>query len=113
MVVCSTAFITLGRSQLKALGGSSLPIAVMPHPFGVRTRAQVRELAETFVDEIARLATGGADKTAQAAKAGGKKIAGATTLALPNDLIAFNDECERRRWSDGLDRKSTRLNSSH
>ena len=87
MVVCSTAFITLGRSQLKALGGSSLPIAVMPHPFGVRTRAQVRELAETFVDEIARLATGGADKTAQAAKAGGKKIAGAATLI--DDAVAF------------------------
>ena len=102
MVVCSTAFITLGRSQLKALGGGSLPIAVMPHPFGVRTRAQVRELAETFVDEIVRLAIGGADKTAQASKAGAAKTAGAATLALPNDLIAFNEECERRRWSDGL-----------
>ena len=101
-MVCSTAFITLGRSQLKALGGGSLPIAVMPHPFGVRTRAQVRELAGTLVDEIVRLATGGADQTVQAAKAGAAKTAGAATRALPNDLIAFNEECERRRWSDGL-----------
>ena len=58
LVVCSTAFVTLGRSQLNALGGADLPIAVMPHPFGVRTRAEVRALAETLVDEVARLALG-------------------------------------------------------
>ena len=101
-MVCSTAFITLGRSQLRALGAGSLPIAVMPHPFGVRTRVQVRELAETLVAEIVRLATGGIDKTAQAVNAGSAKITTAAILAMPNDLIAFNEECERRRWSDGL-----------
>ena len=101
-MVCSTAFITLGRSQLRALGGGSLPIAVMPHPFGVRTRVQVRELAETLVDEIVRLATGGIDKTAQAVNTGSAKITTAELLDMPNDLIAFNEECERRRWSDGL-----------
>ena len=54
MVVCSTAFVTLGRSQLKALGCPDLPIAVMPHPFGVRTRAEVRALAAVVTQ-----ATGG------------------------------------------------------
>ena len=56
MVICSTAFITLGRSQLKALGGADLPIAVMPHPFGVRTRAEVRALVEgaMYVDDRLR-----------------------------------------------------------
>ncbi len=102
MVVCSTAFITLGRSQLKALGCPDLPIAVMPHPFGVRTRDEVRELAEVLVDEIARLATGGRDKTAKSAKVDSIKSAAAAALSVPDDLLAFNEECERRRWSDGL-----------
>ena len=102
MVVCSTAFVTLGRSQLKALGCADLPIAVMPHPFGVRTRAQVRELAESFVDEVARLAVGAGEKTAQPDQGGADKPAAAAAISMADDLIAFNEECERRHWSDGL-----------
>ncbi len=103
LVVCSTAFITLGRSQLKALGCADLPIAVMPHPFGVRTRAEVRALAETLVDEIARLAVGGSDQTA-IAKSGSSDKADtrAASITVPDDLAAFNEECESRNWSDGL-----------
>ncbi len=109
LVVCSTAFTTLGRSQLKALGCADLPIAVMPHPFGVRTRAEVRALAETLVDEIARLALGHADQTT-IAKSGGSDKAGdrskadtrAASITVPDDFNAFNDECEQRGWSDGL-----------
>ena len=103
LVVCSTAFITLGRGQLKALGGADLPIAVMPHPFGVRTRAEVRALAETLVDEVARLALGGTDQ-ATGAKSGDAETVDtrAAAITVPDDLIAFNEECERRNWSDGL-----------
>ena len=95
MVICSTAFMTLGRSQLKALGGADLPIAVMPHPFGVRTRAEVSALANTLVDEIARLALGGSDRTASA-KSGGADPrgeacheAGGLGLHLPPPAILF------------------------
>ncbi|HYK13849.1 MAG TPA: hypothetical protein VEW70_07690, partial [Burkholderiales bacterium] len=103
LVVCSTAFVTLGRSQLNALGGADLPIAVMPHPFGVRTRAEVRALAETLVDEVARLATGGSDQTAIAKSGGSDKVdTRAETITVLDDLNAFNDECEQRGWSDGL-----------
>ena len=102
MVVCSTAFVTLGRSQLKALGCADLPIALMPHPFGVRTRAQVRELAETLVEEVVRLALGGADKTAVAKDTATKADTRAVEIALPAELIDFNEACEQRRWSDGL-----------
>ena len=42
--MCSTAFLTLGRAQAKALGNPSLPIAVIPHPFGLRKRDEVREI---------------------------------------------------------------------
>jgi len=60
VTVCSTAFLTLGRAQARALGDASLPIAVMPHPFGLRTREEVRDIAASLVDEVVRLVTGGA-----------------------------------------------------
>jgi len=31
---------------------------VIPHPFGIRTREEVRSIAEKCVDEIAKIATG-------------------------------------------------------
>ena len=102
LVVCSTAFVTLGRSQLKALGGADLPIAVMPHPFGVRTRAEVRALAENLVAEIARLAVGGEDKTAGKTDDQSTADTRAASITVADDFNEFNEECERRNWSDGL-----------
>jgi len=60
LTICSTAFLTLGRAQARALGEANLPIAVIPHPFGIRTREEVHHIASTCVDEIAELVTGGA-----------------------------------------------------
>ena len=56
MTVVSNAFIGLGKAQARALGPPGLPLAVIPHPFGSRSREEVRALAEQCVDEIARLA---------------------------------------------------------
>jgi hypothetical protein len=56
VTICSNAFTTLGRAQASALGHPNLPIAVIPHPFGLRTRDEVRQIAEKCVDEIAKLA---------------------------------------------------------
>jgi len=58
LAVCSTSFTGLGRAQARALGHPDLPIAVIPHPFGLRTREEVRAIAEQCVADIARLATG-------------------------------------------------------
>jgi len=55
VTVVSNAFIGLGRAQARALGHPGLPLAVIPHPFGSRTRAEVRALAEQCVDDIAKL----------------------------------------------------------
>ena len=55
MAICSTAFLTLGRAQARALGNPELPIAVIPHPFGLRSREEVRQMAEKCVDDIAKL----------------------------------------------------------
>ena len=55
VAICSTAFLTLGRAQARALGNPDLPIAVIPHPFGLRSREEVRQMAEKCVDDIAKL----------------------------------------------------------
>jgi hypothetical protein len=57
LTICSTAFQTLGRAQACALGKRDLPIAVMPHPFGLRKREEVRAIAGQCADDIARLLT--------------------------------------------------------
>jgi hypothetical protein len=60
--VCSTAFITLGRAQAKALGYAQLPIAVIQHPFGIRSRDEVRAMAEQCAAEVVRLMQEGSAK---------------------------------------------------
>jgi hypothetical protein len=50
--------VTLGRAQASALGNPELPIAVIAHPFGVRTRDEVRAIAEQCADDLAKLAGG-------------------------------------------------------
>jgi hypothetical protein len=50
--------MTLGRAQARALGNPRLPIAMIPHPFGLRTRDEVRAIAESCAAEIAELLAG-------------------------------------------------------
>jgi hypothetical protein len=56
--------VTLGRAQAAALGNAALPIAVVPHPFGLRKREEIRAIAEECVDEIARLVSAETQGTA-------------------------------------------------
>jgi len=58
IAVCSTAFLTLGRAQARALGIADLPIAVIPHPFGGRRREEIRRIADQCADDIVQLVTG-------------------------------------------------------
>ena len=51
----SNAFIGLGKAQARALGFPELSLAVIPHPFGSRSRDEVRALADQCVGEIAKL----------------------------------------------------------
>ena len=55
VTIVSTAFKTLGRAQAAALGYPDLPIVIIPHPLGTRTRDELRKMAEPCVGEIARL----------------------------------------------------------
>ena len=56
MTVVSNAFIGLGKAQARALGFPELPLAVIPHPFGSRSRDEVHALADQCVGEIVKLA---------------------------------------------------------
>ena len=102
MTICSTSFTTLGRAQLRALGCPDLPIAVIPHPFGLRTRDEVREIAERCADEIARLALSPGTGAQGLANRPSSSAERAQRIEAPADLEAFNEFCEQRRWSDGL-----------
>ena len=99
--MCSTSFIGLGRAQQKALGSPDLPIALVPHPFGTRSREQLWEIAEKCVDDIARLlceaAPAGAAKAAVA-----PAVPRAKLIEAPADLDALNKFYIKRRWGDGL-----------
>ena len=55
VTVVSHVFVGLGKAQARALGHPGLPLAVIPHPFGSRTRDEVRALADKCVGEIAKL----------------------------------------------------------
>ncbi len=100
LTVCSTSFTGLGRSQAKALGFPKLPIAVVPHPFGIRTRDEIRNIAAQCVDDVARLLCEipEVDTTAMAAGAAAR----AQTIEVEDDLEAFNRLMLDRHWSDGL-----------
>ena len=99
MTICSTAFTGLGRAQAKALGYSDLSIAVIPHPFGIRTREEVKALAAECVDDVVRLACNAA---LPPESPGGTASPRASTLSVPDDHEALNREFMARRWSDGL-----------
>lgn len=48
----------MGKAQAAKLGFAALPIAVVPHPFGLRTRDEVKAMALQVADDIVALAGG-------------------------------------------------------
>lgn len=100
--VCSTAFVSLGRAQAKAMGYPDLPIAVIPHPFGSRTRDEVRQLANDCIGDIVRLmcerASGEAPETSMRLPYGQR----ARHIEVPADLDDLYRLFRERRWTDGF-----------
>lgn len=99
MQVSSTAFVSLGRAQARALGYADLPIAVIPHPFGTLSRAKVRELAEQCVDDIAKLISE-ATPPNNLINTNAKDTI--SSVEVRDDVDAVNRLFRDRRWSDGL-----------
>ena len=103
--MCSTSFIGLGRAQQKALGSPDLPIALVPHPFGTRSREQLWEIAEKCVDDIARLlceAAPAGTVTSAAVAPAALNVPRAKLIEAPADLDALNKFYIKKRWGDGL-----------
>ena len=98
VTVCSTAFETLGRRQAAALGCADLPIAFVPHPFGLRSRAELPQLADDVAAQIAKLVvqSGGAAPRATA------KARHSETLSVPGDVEGLHRFCIEHKLSDGL-----------
>jgi len=46
----------MGRAQAAKLGFKALPVVVIAHPFGLRTRDEVRAMAEACVSDIVKVA---------------------------------------------------------
>ena len=102
--MCSTSFVGLGRAQQKALGSPDLPIAVVPHPFGTRSREELREIAAKCADDIARLLCEAAPAglaTAAAAPAV-LDVPRAKLIEAPAELDELNRFYMKQRWGDGL-----------
>lgn len=53
--IATTAFEVLARTQAKALGEPALPVAIIGHPLGPRSRAELRELVDRHLWEIVAL----------------------------------------------------------
>ena len=100
ITICSDQFIVLGRKQLKALGCEGHPIAVIPHPFGLRTREQVRAIAETCVGDLARIAVDAKAGTPVARSS--DAVPRAARTEVPDEPEDFDRFCIERKWSDGL-----------
>ena len=97
--MCSSAFVSLGRTQALALGFSNLPIAVVPHPFGRLTRDELRKLAAQCAEDIARLAC---EAAIPAALTHAGSATRASKVEIVDDLDAVNRFFRERRWGDGL-----------
>ena len=102
LAICSTAFATLGRSQATALGYPDLPIAVIPHPFGTRTRPQLQEIAAQCADDIAQLLCGSAPEDAPQDGQSHSTDRRAARLRVPEDPYQLNRFFMERRWGDGF-----------
>jgi hypothetical protein len=100
ITVCSDPFVVLGRKQLKALGCEGHPIAVIPHPFGLRTREEVRGIAERCIADIARIAVD--PKAGNAGSAAMAAVPRARRIEVPEEAEDFDRFCLERKWADGL-----------
>ena len=74
----------------------------MPHPFGTRSRDELRTIAETCADDIARLLCESQAAVSAAAAAAAPTVPRAKLVEAPGELEALNRFFIEQRWGDGL-----------
>jgi hypothetical protein len=102
VTVCSTSFTGLGQAQARALGFPDLPIAVVEHPFGLRSRDEIRAMAGQCVSDIARLVREPGAGHAHARGARPASAERARVVEAPADFGELNRYFLERKWGDGL-----------
>ena len=62
LTIATTAFQVLARTQAKALGQPDLPVAIVPHPLGPRSRKELQDIVDRQLDDMVKLVCGGPGK---------------------------------------------------
>jgi len=55
VLVTSEAFSGLARMEAEAMGYSELPMLIVPHPFGSRTKEEIEGFARAKVSEVEKV----------------------------------------------------------
>lgn len=101
LTVCSTSFLGLGRAQQKALGVPHMPIVQIPHPFGTRSREELREIANRCVEDIAQALCEKNEQQSVQAPSTPMAAPRALSFEVDNDLEQINRLFIKKRWADG------------
>ena len=55
LTIATTAFQVLARTQAKALGQPDLPVAIIPHPLGPRSRKELHDIVDKQLEAMVKL----------------------------------------------------------
>jgi predicted dienelactone hydrolase len=55
LTIATTAFQVLARTQAKALGQPGLPVAIIPHPLGPRSRKELQDIVDQQLEAMVKL----------------------------------------------------------
>ena len=55
LTIATTAFQVLARTQAKALGRPELPVAIIPHPLGPRSRQELQDLVDRQLEDMMKM----------------------------------------------------------
>jgi hypothetical protein len=99
VLIVSTSFVGLARSQAKALGMPALPMVVLPHPLGGSPLDTVLAKVDNAFDEIvARFTAPLAVESETAVDEGGERV----ELSYTDEWTDLQREMMKRGWGDGL-----------
>ena len=83
------------------MGFPDLPMAVIPHPFGPRTRPEITQLAQAIVADVARILCN-PGTTGTAGRNESTPTVRPHLIEAPDDYEEMNAFFRQRQWGDGL-----------
>jgi hypothetical protein len=92
----------LGHAQARALGHAQLPLLLVPHPFGTRSRDEIRAIAAQCVDQLLALGESAPSGGANSSQIAPSQPQRSAQHEVDADLDALQALFRSRRWGDGL-----------